>query len=121
MIRLVGHVACIGETRNSYKILDRTPGVKRLHGDIGRITLKRMGGYELDSPASGQGHTARSCEHDNETSVSIKGKKSLAELSKCYDSQGVHNTDLVSLLVHCNKSLLFNNTVSTTAFSNMGR
>jgi hypothetical protein len=51
-------------------------------GDKGRITLKRMGGCELDSSGSGQGHTARSCEHDNEISASIKGEESPAELSK---------------------------------------
>jgi hypothetical protein len=31
-VRWVGHVACVGEMRNGYKILIRKPEGKRLHG-----------------------------------------------------------------------------------------
>jgi hypothetical protein len=77
--------------RNLYKIFVRKPEEKTTlkiprhrWKDNSRTDLREIvleGGLGLDSFGSGQGPVARSCEHGNELSGSIKGGKFLDGLS----------------------------------------
>jgi hypothetical protein len=64
-VRYAGHVACMEEMRNAYKILIWKPEGKR---PCGRPRRRWEGNI-----ISGYESVVGSCEHDNESSVSIKG------------------------------------------------
>jgi hypothetical protein len=74
------HVACIGVTRNAYKIFVRNL-MERDHseelGVYGKISNRslgnRVGRYGLVASSSGQGQMAGSCKHSNVPSGPIKG------------------------------------------------
>jgi hypothetical protein len=76
------HVACIGEMKNAYKILFLESLMGRGHsgdqGIDGRILLKLIFGKQGGRVWSGfMWPLAGSCEHCNESSVSIKGEECL--------------------------------------------
>jgi hypothetical protein len=80
-MRLTGHVARMGDTRNGYRILVGKPKGKRPLGKPRRrwvdnieIDLKRdrMGWYGLDRSGLEQGPVESSCEHCDEPSGSLK-------------------------------------------------
>jgi hypothetical protein len=59
-MRWMGHVACMGEMRIVYRILDATSEGKKPLGDLGvdgtiilKWGLSRVGGYGLDSAGTG--------------------------------------------------------------------
>jgi hypothetical protein len=81
-MRCAGHIACMGEIRNAYKILVGRPEGKRPLGghrhrweDNIKMDLWELRGMcRLDSSVSGQGPVVGSCEHSNESSCSINSR-----------------------------------------------
>jgi len=88
-MRCAGHIACMGEIRNAYKILVGKPEGKRPLGghrhrweDNIKMDLWELRGMcRLDSSVSGQGPVVGFCEHCKERSSSIEGEKCLDFLS----------------------------------------
>jgi hypothetical protein len=70
----VRHVACLGETRNAYKILVRKPEGKR---PIGRLRHKLGSNIRVDLREIGWEGVDWFCEHNNEPLCSIKGREFL--------------------------------------------
>jgi hypothetical protein len=77
-MRWVGHVACVGEGRNVYRVLVGKPEGKRPHErprrrwqDVIKMDLSEIGwGCGVNSPCSGYGPLAGCCECGDEPSIS---------------------------------------------------
>jgi hypothetical protein len=77
-MRLAGHVACIGEMRNSHKLVVREAEGKRLRWEDNiKIDLKT--GYELDASGPEQGPVAGSYERRNDPNKQIAWSRVLLE------------------------------------------
>jgi hypothetical protein len=78
-MRWAGHVACIGEMRNAYKILvGETEGKRSLRRWEDNISIDlRMGICGLDASGSGWRPVVGSCQHGIELWGSVRGEEFL--------------------------------------------
>jgi hypothetical protein len=66
----MGHVACMGEVRNSYSI---SAGKAEGKTPFGRHRYRGRSMYGLNSSVSRQGAVSSPCEHSSESPGSIEG------------------------------------------------